>query len=162
MKYATHTPIDLESTYSMSFVYIDLKSKINISDMLHQSNKKKMCYGHVLETRCHIRLCSLVGGSNPRPPSLQPNDMPLRHWGCPKEKVELVDHYIGVPEVRIGNLTTLAIAAPGACSAHPKLGIGNKHLSRMIIVFSWHQPMFTPSSTNCELCQASNLEQILI
>ena len=121
-----------------------------------------MCYGHVLETRWHIRLYSLVGGSNPRPPSLQPNDMPLRHWGCPKEKVELVDHYIGVPEVRIGNLTTLTVAAPGACSAHPKLGIGNKHLSRMIIVFSWHQPMFTPSSTNCELCQASNLEQILI
>ena len=43
--------------------------------------QKKWCYGHVLETRWHVRLYSLVGGSNPRPPETaaqQHAAMPLR------------------------------------------------------------------------------------
>ena len=61
MKYATHTPIDLESTYSMSFVYIDLKSKINISDMLHQSNKKK-CVMVMSSKLIDISGCTALSG----------------------------------------------------------------------------------------------------
>jgi hypothetical protein len=44
MKYATHTPIDLESTNSMSFVYIDLESKINIFVYIDLESKNSMLF----------------------------------------------------------------------------------------------------------------------